>query len=96
MARDFIKIDIHAITATHAPELIRLKNVLREAYSQGKKVQGVMNHNHDGTTFTDIEVLFGLPTGTGQTVFDLVNGAVGSMEGLFQVSDAKNLTERVG
>lgn len=55
-----------------------------------------MNHNHDGSVFTDLEALFGLPAGKGQTVFDLVNGAVGSMEGAFQVADAKNITERVG
>lgn len=55
-----------------------------------------MNHNNDGTTFTAIETLFGLPTGKGQAVFNMVNGSVGSMEGTFQVADAKNITEQVG
>jgi hypothetical protein len=93
---DFIKIDQQAAGATQANELIRLKNALREAYSQGLKVRGIMEHNHDGEVFTDLEALFGIPPGQGQVVFDLVNGAIGSMEGLFMVDDAKELCDRIG
>lgn len=32
----------------------------------------------------------------GQTVFNLINGSVGSMTGAFQVADTKNITETVG
>lgn len=56
----------------------------------------IMNHNNDSTVFTDIETLFGLPSGKGQIVFDMVNGSIGSMEGTFQTADAKNITERLG
>lgn len=96
MARDFIKIDSTIATATQAAELKALVSVLRDAYQRGKKVLAVMTHNNDGTNFTDIEALFGLPANKGQIVFNLINGAVGSMEGNFQVPDAKNLTETVG
>lgn len=96
MARDYIKIDTSTTTAIHAPTLRSFVRALRVAYEQGLNVKAIMNHNHDGSVFTDLEALFGLPAGKGQTVFDLVNGAVGSMEGTFQVADAKNITERVG
>lgn len=96
MARDFIKVDTSTVTATHASELVQFKNVLRDAYERGKKILAVMGHNNDGSNFSDIEALFGLPAAKGQTVFNLVNGAIGSMEGTFQVADVKNLTETIG
>lgn len=96
MARDYIKIDTSTTTAIHAGTLKSFVHALRDAYEQGLKVKAIMAHNHDGSVFTDIETLFGVPAGMGQTVFDLVNGTVGSMEGTFKVADAKNLTERVG
>jgi len=48
-----------------------------------------MNHNNDGTSFADMEVLFGLSVGTGATVLAAVVGAVRDV-------DAKALTERIG
>ena len=96
MARDFIKVDRTTVTATHAQSLLSLVSAVRSAYEQGIRVRDIMNHNHDGSDFSDIEALFGLPAGKGQTVFDLVNGTVGSMTGQFQVADAKNMTETIG
>jgi hypothetical protein len=97
MAIDFIKIDLSNQTvATKAGLLIGYINNLRAAYNAGKQIIGIMGHLNDGTTFTAIESVFGLPSGQGQTVFDLMNGSVGSMEGAFQVSDAKTITEKVG
>lgn len=93
MARDFIKIDP---TASQANLLKNYVNVLRQAYEIGGRVRAIMTHNNDGTVFTDIELLFGLPPGKGQAVFNLVNGSIGSMEGTFQVPDAKTITEQVG
>lgn len=96
MARDFIKINRTDATATQAAALLSFVASLRIAYEQGNRVRDVMIHNNDGSNFADIEALFGLPVGKGQTVFDLVNGAIGSMTGTFQVDDAKEITERVG
>lgn len=96
MAKDFIKVDRTTTTATHAQLLLSYVNTLRSAYEIGKRIKDIMGHNNDGTDFAPIEGLFGLPSTKGQTVFDLVNGSVGSMEGTFQVADAKNITERVG
>lgn len=96
MARDFIKVDRNTVTATHAQLLLNFRETLRRAYELGIVVRDTMNHNQDGVNFADIETLFGLPAGKGQTVYNLVNGTIGSMTGLFQVSDAKNLTETLG
>jgi len=96
MARNFIKIDTTTTTATQTALLKNFVATLRQAYELGVRVKAIMGHNNDGSTFTDIEALFGLPEGAGQTVFDLVNGSIGSMEGTFQVDDAKEITERLG
>jgi hypothetical protein len=96
MARDYIKITQSAPNTPGAGLLLSYISSLRQAYEQGVKVLAIMGHNNDGTVFTDIETIFGLPTGKGQTVFNLINGSVGSMTGAFQVADAKNLTETVG
>ena len=96
MAIDYIKVDSsNAATATQAVFLKDYARQLRVAYDLGKKVRATMTHMHDGVDFTGIETLFGLPVGTGQAVFDLVNGSIGSMEGQFQVDDAVELTERI-
>lgn len=97
MARDFIKIDTSSPnTATQAALLKTYTVQLRQAYESGKRCIALMGHMNDGTVFTDIETFFGLPAGKGQTVFDLVNGSVGSMEGTFQTANAKTITEQVG
>lgn len=96
MAKDYIKIDTTTNGALQAPLLKQYIAVLRQAYELGNRVKAIMTHNNDGSDFTPIEGLFGLPVNKGQTVFDLVNGSVGSMEGSFQVDDVKQLTEQVG
>ena len=97
MARDFITVDrSNRDVATHATKLVAYRDALRDAYEKGKEVLGVMNHNNDGASFTDIETLFGLPSGKGQIVYDLINGSIGAMEGTFQNSDSKTLTETLG
>jgi hypothetical protein len=96
MAIDFIKIDTTQIAATGAMALKNYIATLRSAYELGLHCLAIMDHNNDGTDFTPLETLFGIPVGQGQAVFDMVNGSVGSMEGKFQVADAKNITEQVG
>lgn len=95
MARDFIKID--PVNSSPQAQLLRsyVAN-LRNAYDQGTRILAIMGHLNDGVDFSDIETVFGLPVGKGQVVFNLINGSVGSMNGSFQVSDAKNITEEVG
>jgi hypothetical protein len=96
MAIDYIKIDTGSAGATQAIVLRSFVQALRASYEQGVKVKAVMDHNQDGANWTALEALFGLPATKGQVVYDMVNGAIGAMEGTFQTPDAKNLTERVG
>lgn len=95
MARDYIKVNTNDANATQARSLVDYARQLRIAYDQGKRILAIMSHNNDGSNFTDIEALYGLGVGSGATVFDLVNGSVGSMEGNFQVDDAREITERI-
>ncbi len=96
MAIDFIHVDTTTTTATKARELLDLQRKLKDAYQQAQYVLALMGHMNNGSDFSLIETRFGLEAGKGQTVFDLVNGTKGSMEGTFQVADAKTLAERVG
>ena len=92
MAIDFINVNL---ASPQGRALVDYARQLRVAYDQGKRILGIMAHNNDGTNFTAIETLYGLAPGMGTVVFDLVNGSVGSMEGLFMVDDAKEITERI-
>jgi hypothetical protein len=96
MAQDFIKVNRTDTAATEASRLLNYKNALRQALEQGSYILEIMNHNQVPGDFANIEGLFGLPVGKGQTVYDLINGSVGSMKGQFQTADAKNLTETLG
>lgn len=95
MADDYIKID-PTNTSLQASLLRSYVSQLRSAYDTGTRLIAIMGHLNDGTVFTDIETTFGLPSGKGQAVFNLVNGSIGSMNGSFQVSDAKTITEQLG
>ncbi len=96
MARDFIKINRNDANAIYANMLLDFVGTMRNAIETGTLIKGIMDHNHDGSIFTDIEALFGVPANNGQTVYNFVNGSMGAMNGTFQNSDGKNLTERLG
>jgi hypothetical protein len=95
MARDYITLTTTG-TATQQPLLKSYIFALRQAYNLGVQVAAIMAHNNDGTDFSDLEVLFGAETGSGQDLFDLVNGSTGAMNGTFQNFDCKTITEKVG
>jgi hypothetical protein len=96
MARNFIKIDTTIVTATKARDLVNFVLNLRTAYELGSRVREMMDHNNDGTNFADIEALFGLSAGQGQTVYNMIVNCIGSLNGNIQSNDGKQLTERVG
>lgn len=98
MANDFIRAD-----PTQTPQaqpyaglLLGLVTALRNTIDQLDRVKAVMDHSNDGVSFTAIETLFGLPSGKGQTVYDLVNGTRGALGGTMQNSNALALIDRVG
>ena len=96
MAIDFIVVNKTQSAATQAQALLNYINSVRSAMDQGAKLLAVMSHNNNGVNFAPLETLYGLTAGQGQIVFDLVNGADGSMRGLFQTANAKDITEKVG
>lgn len=96
MAIDFILVDKTQAAAIKAQLLLNYRDTLRRAIELGTECLAIMGHMNDGTTWTTLESKFGLVAGKGQTVFNLVNGSVGSFSGSFQVADAKNLTETLG
>jgi hypothetical protein len=96
MAADFIPLDMQKAGATQAPLLKNYINALRAALNAGTQVRAMMTHMNDGSDFSRLEVLFGAPSGSGQTLFDLVNGSTGAMVGDFQNRDCQTITEKVG
>lgn len=92
MARDFIKVDVTNTAATKASFLVQYIGVLRQAMDLGDRLKSMMDHNTDGTVFTDIEALFGVPAGSGSVVYNAVVGAVAGVKS----NDAKTVTERIG
>lgn len=89
MARDFIKVDRASATAAHSGLLIQTVDAVRRALELVQRVEGIIAHNNDGTNYADVEVLFGLPVGSGQTVSTLVGASI-------QNAASKQFTERVG
>ena len=94
--RDFIKIDRTTSTAVYSADLLATIGAVRSAIQQLDKVKQIMEHNHDGTTFTDLEALFGLAAGKGTIVYDYINGTRGALGGTFQNNNAETLIARVG
>ena len=95
MANDSIKITVTNDTIK-ARELLSLVDKMRSAYEQAVKVKSIMDHLQDGVDFTTLEAMFGLPVDEGNTVYDLVNGAVGAMTNVFQNSNCRDITEKLG
>lgn len=100
MAADRITIDRSSPnTATEATEFVQLIRDLRSVYERLERTTAKMNHCFDAgppADFTKLETLWGVPAGSGQTVFNLTNGSRGVMNGEFQNNNVIELTERVG
>ena len=90
---DFIAINPNA---PQAQALLMAIRTLRAAQDQLAQAFDKMTHLNNGTDFTPIETQFGVPTGQGKNIFDLCNGAIGSMKGTFQTADATTITQKVG
>lgn len=99
--RDYIKVATDQSAATKARMLLDFKDAVARVLMLGPPMLLIMNENFDDSNpaaivWTDLEALFGLPAGGGHTVFDMVNGTLGAMQGTMQNSQAVNLISRVG
>lgn len=95
MPTDFIKIN-RSTGDIYASDLFSLISLLRSALDIGAKVKDQFNHNTDGTSYTGLESLFGLPPDSGDEVYNLVLGALAALKGEAQSADALMLIARVG
>lgn len=111
MAADFIKIARDQSAATESAELLQWIRDLRSVYERGVRIRAKMGHNFTGNAdanqinWAQLETLWGVPvlnansvgpTSNGKIVYTFLDGAVGAMEGNFQTSAAKDVTETVG
>jgi hypothetical protein len=96
VARNYIKVDTNNTLATRAGELAQFCKNLRQTYELGIRIRDIMDHMNDGTNFADVELHFGLATGNGQTVYNMVKNTVDSLEGDILSNDGKQMSERVG
>jgi hypothetical protein len=64
------------------------------------EIVGEMNQLMSGVSqsqgFTNIETQFGIPTGSGQTVFNSANGALLAIQGTAQNNQIQNLSQQYG
>lgn len=95
MAGNAILINTSDSNAKLAGELKALTEQVRQTYQKAVALKARLDHHHDGNDFTSVEAICGIPAGTGQTVFDLVNGTRGSMDGSFQTANAIELMNRL-
>lgn len=96
MAADFILIDRFDNTNPFASELITVAAQLRAAQETLLKIQAKGFRMFSGSDFSTFETNYGIPTGQGQTVFDLINGTVMALAGTAQNANAQELINRVG
>lgn len=111
MSADFIKLARDQSAATEAAELLQWIRDLRSVYERGVRIRAKMGHNFSGNAnpalidWAQLETLWGVPalnansvgtTANGKIVYTFLDGAVGGMEGIFQTSAAKDITETVG
>lgn len=109
-ANDFLKLARNDTNATEVGELLQFIDRLREAYELGLRIREKMRHSFDDSggagsiDWSTVETNWGIPPGNtsvgndanGKAVFTFIDGAVGGMEGTFQTSAAKDITETVG
>lgn len=101
MLADFIKLDRTTTTATEVQELLQWIRDLRSVYERAVRIRSKMQHNFNDTdpeniVWTDLETLWGVPTGKGVDVFTYIDGCVLAMTNGQQNEACKVVTERVG
>lgn len=97
MANDFIPITIPSGDGQSQAQLLKTFCVsLSSVYGQAVALRDKMTHMNNPPDWTVLETKFGVPSGQGQAVFDLMNGAVQAMQGTSTNSNIKTITEKMG
>lgn len=80
MATQFIELRTSDADARLVGDLLNAVRLLDQLYALLEKMANKMERMVDGTDYSQIEKLFGLPTGAGQTVKGYVNDLLGVLE----------------
>lgn len=96
MAADFIKLNRTASTAPFVNELVSIPTDLRRLMDKLEQVREKGFRMFDGSDFNVFETLYGIPPGSGQAVFDRVNGTLLALKGEAQNANALELMNAVG
>lgn len=97
MASSFIPITLNDSNARFAQDLKRASDLTRQLMDT---LDGIVDRGFrflgSPAEFAAFEAAYGLPTGTGQTVFDIVNGTKLALNGDAQNGNAIDLRDRIG
>lgn len=104
MAADFITLNRTSSTAPFVNELVSIPNDVRRLIDRLEQVREkgfrmfvpAGENNNPPADFSVFETKYGIPTGQGQTVFDLVNGTLIALKGEAANANALELMNRVG
>lgn len=96
MAANFISVDTTTTTARFSREAVSLSVQIRSLIDLLEQISSKGAQMNDGTDYTLLETLYGLPTGTGQTYLSFVNGSLDAIKGVSQNASAITLMNRVG
>lgn len=99
MAADFIPLIRGNSANIFVNDLIGLPQQLRAVVDKLEKVRDTgfrMFETGPPADFSEFETFYGIPTGQGQTVFDLVNGTLNALGGTAQNANSEEFMNRVG
>lgn len=81
MANDLIPVDRTVSTAVFAGDLKSAIEQIRSARSALERVRDYALHSIDGTDYSGVETRFGVPTGSGGSLFTLLDGSLQALDG---------------
>lgn len=90
MAADFIQPSLSSRCGTLAVQISTDIRIVRDLLV---KTKAIMDHNINGADYTALESLFGVSTGSGQPLYNLVAGALAEVQA---ASNSLQLIDRVG
>lgn len=81
MANDLITVDRNNTSAIFAGDLKNAIEQLRTARAAVERVRGYALHSIGGADYSALETRFGVTTGSGSSLFTLLDGSLQAMDG---------------
>lgn len=92
MPSEFIEIDL---SKRFGPPLKRLADAVRDARADLQKIKSVADKAAAGADWTAFEATFGVPSGQGETVYNLLAGAFALIDNA-AAAPLKDFADRIG